>query len=456
MSEFRAPTFRPRLFILLLLSLFLGACGGGRLADQPHARDSAVIAQRPTSPSQATPAQPLAGPKVQLGIDVLEQQDFECLRNRRVGLLTHAAGVNRFGIPSIEVLRRSSKVSLVALYAVEHGLYSELGAEKPYPDHRDSRTGLPVYSLYNGKSRYPSPAQLEPIDVLVIDLQDIGTRSYTYVSAMRYAMEACFKQGKEVVVLDRPNPLGGLKIDGPFLDEQWMSYVGAFRVPYVHGMTIGELAHMSKELPGILKISDKQRMEGKLTVIPMRGWTRTMRWPETGLRWVPTSPMIPDFAAVLGYPMTGLGCYLGGFRHGIGKNYPFRGISHKQLKPEQLVRELNACGIRGVRFRLVNTLNGQGKSVPGVYADIVDWNAWRPTELSLQLMRLACRIETKNPFSTAKQGDLNGFLRHVGSTELVDALRKDGARINLERFQRNFDQQCLNYRNVARKYWLYY
>jgi len=147
-----------------------------------------------------------------------------------------------------------------------------------------------VYSLYSGvaykgKSFKASPTQLKNIDALVVDLQDIGTRSYTFTSAMKLAVEACFENGKEIIILDRPNPLGGLKVDGPPLDAQWMSYVGAFRVPYVHGLTMGELARMVREshAPGGIDVTDAQRAAGKLTVITMRGWTRAMRWSETGL-----------------------------------------------------------------------------------------------------------------------------------------------------------------------------
>ena len=165
---------------------------------------------------------------------------------------------------------------------------------------------------------------LSKIDALVIDLQDVGVRCYTYVSCMRYAMEACFENQVEVVVLDRPNPLGGEKMAGPTIDEKWMSYVGAFPMPFVHGMTIGELALWSKKTPGVLKVADSVRKLGKLTIVPMLGWKREMTWPQTGLRWIPTSPNIPSLDSVAGYPMTGLGAQLGGFRHGIGTDHPFR------------------------------------------------------------------------------------------------------------------------------------
>ena len=165
---------------------------------------------------------------------------------------------------------------------------------------------------------------------LVIDLQDVGVRCYTYVSCMRYVMEACFESGVEVVVLDRPNPLGGLKTAGPMIDQECISYVGAFPMPFVHGMTIAELALWSKQTPGVLKIEDKVRKKGKLTLVPMQGWSRNMTWPDTGLAWIPTSPNIPTLDSVAGYPMTGLGAQMGNFKHGIGTKYPFRFLTFEE------------------------------------------------------------------------------------------------------------------------------
>ena len=270
-----------------------------------------------------------------LGVDVLSAGKFKHLTGKRVGLLTHPAGVNGHGLSTVEVLRRSPLVNLVALYGPEHGIYGDEKANVPVLDRVDRRTGLPVYSLY-GKYRRPTPEMLANIDTLVVDLQDVGVRSYTYVSCMRYAMEACFENNVEMVVLDRPNPLGGLKVDGPPLDRKFMSYVGAFQVPYVHGLTIGELARMAKETPGSLKTSESARKKGRLRIIPMTGWKRSMLWTQTGLRWKPTSPYIPDLSAVLGYPMTGLGAQMGGFRHGIGTDYPFRFLTFKGKTLQEL------------------------------------------------------------------------------------------------------------------------
>jgi len=392
---------------------------------------------------------------VMLGIDVLEEMRFAPIQGKRVGLLTHRAGVNRAGVQTIEVLRRAPNVRLAALFSVEHGLYGDLPANQVIQDYVDPRTRLPVHSLYNGKSRKPLPAQLKDIDVLVIDLQDIGTRSYTYISAMRLAVEACFENGKEVVVLDRPNPLGGLKVDGPPLDREWMSYVGAWRVPYVHGLTIGELAQIGKRVPGYLQVSDAVRERGRLTVVPMKGWRRSMRWPETGLTFVPTSPYVQDFESTVGYAMSGLGCQLGGFTHGIGRAYPFRGIGFKGKTAEVIVKELEAQKIPGLAFRVLTVKGADGKPVKGAYVEVKDWNAWRPTELSFHLMRIACTWSPPNPFLAATPAQAELFNKHTGSTAWWQALTRDGSRVNVAGFVTDWSQKAVAFQQISRRYWLY-
>lgn len=411
----------------------------------------------PSSPGSYAPPQTsyASGGPVYLGIDVLEQQGFAAVKGKRIGLLTHPAGVNRRGERTVDVLRRAPGVRLAVLFGPEHGINGDAPAEITVPNSTDRRTGLPVYSLY-GAFRKPTPKMLAGLDALVIDLQDIGTRSYTYVSAMRLAMEACFENNVEVIVLDRPNPLGGIKVDGPTLDRQWTSYVGSFRVPYVHGLTIGELARMAKSAPGVLDVSASVRERGKLTVIPMRGWKRSMLWTDTGLRWIPTSPNIPDFAAVLGYPMTGLGCILGGFSHGTGDSNPFRGIAHRSVKSEQLEKDLNACRIPGIRLQRVAITTPDGRSGKGLFIQIADFDSWRPTELSFYLMKLACKYDSRNPFASASSNSVSLFMKHMGSSAFMEALKRDGARVDVEAFVRDCQNHARVYQQQARKYWLYY
>jgi uncharacterized protein YbbC (DUF1343 family) len=272
---------------------------------------------------------------------------------------------------------------------------------------------------------------------------------------MRYAIEACFENGVEVVVLDRPNPLGGLKVSGPLLDSEWMSGVGGFRVPYVHGLTIGELARMAADAPGVLKIDEKKRAAGHLVVIPMQGWRRAMRWPETGLTFVPTSPLVQDFAAVVGYATVGLGCEKTGFTHGIGKLYPFRGIGYKGRTADELEKEFTGLHLAGLKFRKVSAPQTNGKPGAGIYVDIADWDAWDPVELSFSMMRLACRFNPPNPFARLDAVQARGFNIYTGSTAWWNALRRDGARVNLEAFLQQWREQDRIYQQQSRKYWLY-
>jgi uncharacterized protein YbbC (DUF1343 family) len=406
---------------------------------------------------------------VQLGIDVLEAEGFAPLRGKRFALLTHPAGVDHRGVSTIDILRHAPGLRLVALFGTEHGVYGGPAATN-YQDKLDPRTGLMVFSLYNGNMQLvhqPSAAQLKGIDALVIDLQDIGSRSYTFTGAMKQAMEGCFLHHVEVIILDRPNPLGGLKVDGPMLDPQWVgpNLVNAFNVPYVHGMTIGELARMAKYQPGILKIPEAARLQGKLTVIPMQGWRRSMRWPETGLTWVPTSPYVPDFAAIAGYPLTGLGTFPGiaNFSHGVGKHpdgspqYPFRGISHKYVKPEVLEKELNALHLPGVRFRRISVPNMKVGQPPatGLFIEITDWDEWHPTDLNFYLMQLDCRYSPHNPYAAVHAGDAGGFLRQMGSTAFFNDLVVHGARVDVASYLRAWDAKAAAFQQRSRQFWLY-
>jgi uncharacterized protein YbbC (DUF1343 family) len=441
-----------RAFGLRTFSLLLLLCPGAAAAE-PW---SGAI------PKISIAGPPPTEPQILLGIDVLEANGFAAIKGKRVGLLTHPAGVNRAGVSTIDVLRRAPGVQLVALFGAEHGVHGVVNADVEIADGLDPRTGLRVFSLYN-RTRKPTRAMLKGIDVFVIDLQDIGTRSFTFVSAMRRAMEGCFEHGVEVVVLDRPNPLGGLKVDGPLLDAALArnNYVGAFRVPYVHGLTIGELARMTKAAPS-LDFPDEARARGKLTVIPMRGWTRSMRWPDTGLKWIPPSGGIKDFETALGYPMVGLGTYFNpasnfdiGFRHGVGPGLAFRGLTHKSFRAEALEKELRALRIPGIEIRRITAPDRNGNPTPGVYVDIVDYDAWNPTELNFHLMKLACKFEPANPFAPAPGRGFASFLLHLGSIDFLNDLAIRGAAIDLDAWLRGWREQVKIYRQQSRKYWLY-
>lgn len=262
---------------------------------------------------------------VELGIDVLQKNNFDLLRGKRVGLVTNQTGVNSSGEKTRLLLKKH--VNLVALYTPEHGLDGTEKAGVEVRSRRDPLTGLTAYSLY-GDTRKPTPQMLAGIDVLVLDMQDIGCRSYTYISTMGKCLQACAEQGKEFIVLDRPNPIGGNRVEGQGIDPKWISFVGQFPVPYVHGMTMGELALMANA-------KGWMGPHCNLQVVKMRGWSREMTWPMTGLRWVPPSPNIPNEMSPNYYVITGeVGELAGGLDQGLFSPRAFQVIGAHWVKPQ--------------------------------------------------------------------------------------------------------------------------
>jgi len=282
----------------------------------------------------------IAEAKTELGIDVLQKMNFAPLVGRRIGLVTNQTGVNGVGVRTRVVLRRSPVVNLVALFTPEHGLDGTEKAGKYVATRRDPVTGLLAHSLY-GSTRKPTPKMLAGIDTLVYDMQDIGARSYTYISTMILCMKACGELGIEFVVLDRPNPLGGLRVQGPPIDPRWISFVGQIPVPYVHGMTACEIARMAVGMGWA---------PCKLRVIDMRGWRRSMEWPDTGLRWVQTSPNIPRETSPGYYVVTGLIGSLSGVDIGVGGPTPFEFVTAPFLDGAKFTRDLRRLPMPGIRF----------------------------------------------------------------------------------------------------------
>jgi len=395
-----------------------------------------------------------ANSRILMGVDYLEARNFDILQGKRVGLLTHPAGVNSQGKSTVLLLHTSEAVNLTALFGPEHGIYGDEKASVPVDDKIDHRTNLPVFSLY-GKFRKPTAKMLANLDCVVIDLQDVGVRCYTYVSCMRYVMEACFEAGVEVIVLDRPNPLGGLKVAGPMIDPEWISYVGAFPMPFVHGMTIAELALWSKQTSGILKIEEQVRKKGKLTLVPMQNWERSMTWPSTGLTWYPTSPNIPTLDSVAGYPMTGLGAQMGKFKHGIGTQYPFRFLTYEGKSSADVKKALEELRLKGLSYKILDTTDSSGKKISGVYIAIQNWSEWQPTELAFAMMQLSARWQSPSPFKNAKKSEINLFNKHVGSSAWWDHLQGSGGQVNPGPFLKRWNAEVANFRRQVMPYLIY-
>ncbi len=279
---------------------------------------------------------------MELGIDRLEQENFAPLQGRRVGLITNQTGVDSRGLKTRLILMRARGVRLAALFTPEHGLDGTETAGKYVATRRDPLTGLTAYSLY-GPTRKPDPRMLEGIDMLVYDMQDIGCRSYTYVSTLVKCMEAAGEKGIPLMVLDRPNPLGGNRLEGPPIEPQWISFVGQLPVPYIHGMTVGELARMANGMGWA-------GPRCALTIVEMRGWRREMTWADTGLRWVPTSPNIPRSTSPAYYVVTGMIGELAGLETGVGSAEPFEIIGAKWLDARRFTSALRALHLSGVTF----------------------------------------------------------------------------------------------------------
>ncbi|GMU21460.1 MAG: hypothetical protein AMXMBFR13_15530 [Phycisphaerae bacterium] len=283
--------------------------------------------------------------KVQPGIEVLAADGFRLLAGKRVGLITNPTGVTSDLRSTADVLHGAAGVKLVALYGPEHGVRGDFAGGGHVADARDAATGLPVFSLY-GKTRKPTPEMLKGVDVLVYDIQDNGCRSYTFISTMTVAMEAAAENNIAFVVLDRPDPLTGRRIEGRPLDLKFKSFVGQLPIPYVYGMTCGELARMINS-EGWLAGGRKCR----LTVVPMRGWRREMTFEETGLPWVPTSPHLPRADTSLFYAATGIMGELQVINEGVGYTLPFELAGVPFMDAARLAEALNARRLSGVVFR---------------------------------------------------------------------------------------------------------
>ena len=295
-----------------------------------------------------------ATPVVKTGVEVLAERDFEPLKGKRVGLVTNPSGVDSQLRSTIDILFNAPDVNLVALYGPEHGVRGDVYAGGKISDSVDSSTGLPVFSLY-GTTRKPTSEMLKGIDVMVYDIQDVGVRSYTFISTLGLVMEACAPLGIEVVVLDRPNPMGGNKIEGCYVEPAFFSFVSQYRIPYVYGLTVGELAVLiNEEGLNCGQKGDQKPSKCKLTVVPMEGWTRDMLYEDTRLPWVLPSPNIPFKESAVYYASSGICGELYGFMNvGVGYTLPFELFGATWVDPLALKAELESYQIEGVSFRTI-------------------------------------------------------------------------------------------------------
>lgn len=389
--------------------------------------------------------------QVKPGIEVLRDNNFEALKGKRVGLITNPTGVDNNLKSTVDILAEAADVKLVGLYGPEHGVRGDIHAGDKVDNTIDEKTGVPVYSIY-GKTRKPTPEMLRDVDVLVYDIQDNGCRSYTFISSMGLAMEACAELGKEFMVLDRPNPVGGNIVEGNLVEDDCVSFVSQFPIPYLYGMTPGELAQYLNE-EGLLGEGKKV----KLSVIPMEGYTRDMNFTDTGMPWVLPSPHMPTAESVTYYPATGILGELYFMSIGVGYTLPFKLMCAEWINAEDFARRMNELKIPGVNFRPIHIkpfyATGQGKNLQGVEIYITDPEKAPITLIQFYAMEvLADMYPEGRIFENADEDRFNMFDKVCGSKEIRKRFAKNYKVADIEDYW-NKDNE--SFRAKSSKYFLY-
>lgn len=395
--------------------------------------------------------------KVRPGIEVLESRGFEGLKGKRVGLVTNPSGVDRNLRSTIDILHDAKDVELVALFGPEHGVRGDAYAGDKVSDDVDPVTGVKVFSIY-GKYREPSQEMLDGIDVMVYDIQDVGTRSYTFISTLGLVMRACAKKGIEVMVLDRPNPLGGLKVEGCCVEPGYYSFVSEFEIPYIYGLTVGELAIMINE-EGLNRGEKgyETALKCKLSVIPMDGWRRKMSYIETGLPWVLPSPNIPYPQSAVNYPSSGItGEFNNYLNIGIGYTLPFETFAAEWIDAEALKKELDSYHLPGIAFRIIHYKpiagSSKGKLLHGVQFYYTDYDAADITLTQFYVMQAVNRLYPEhNPFEMSK--DRIGMFDKVCGTDYVR--RNFSKRMEVSDIIDYWNKDVKKFKTLSKKYYIY-
>lgn len=395
--------------------------------------------------------------KVRPGIEVLESRGFEGLKGKRVGLVTNPSGVDRNLRSTIDILHDAKDVELVALFGPEHGVRGDAYAGDKVSDDVDPVTGVKVFSIY-GKYREPSQEMLDGIDVMVYDIQDVGTRSYTFISTLGLVMRACAKKGIKVMVLDRPNPLGGLKVEGCCVEPGYYSFVSEFEIPYIYGLTVGELAIMINE-EGLNRGEKgyEPALKCKLSVIPMDGWRRKMSYIETGLPWVLPSPNIPYPQSAVNYPSSGItGEFNNYLNIGIGYTLPFETFAAEWIDAEALKKELDSYHLPGIAFRIIHYKpiagSSKGKLLHGVQFYYTDYEAADITLTQFYVMQAVNRLYPEhNPFEMSK--DRIGMFDKVCGTDYVR--RNFSKRMEVSDIIDYWNKDVKKFKTLSKKYYIY-
>lgn len=399
----------------------------------PAGQPNPLPPPQPSSPVPSPPPSEAEQPDqpsevIQLGNEILFSDYYDLIKGKKVGLITNQSGVNSKGISTIEQLWKDQNVKLTALYGPEHGIDGKALAGSYVESYTHSEYQIPVYSLY-GKTRTPTKEMLSDIDVLLFDMQDVGARWYTYISTLNYAMKAAKENNVPIIVLDRPNPLGGTIVEGPIAEDAYLTFVGVDNLPMAHGMTIGELS-----------LFFNRKIGADITVIPMQGYTRDMIFQDTGLTWVQTSPMLPSIDSVFSYMATGLGDGTGVFQ----SDY-FKWVGSKGMDSNKFAQLLNQSNLPGVRF-IPETKGTSG----GVKLEITDPHTFNPAKTGIYVLAYAKQL---THFTVPKSGkDIVMFDKIMGSSKMGQYL---DAGLTPQEMEAKYESELNQFKEVRKNYLLY-
>lgn len=387
---------------------------------------------------------------IETGIEVLKKENFKSLEGKKVGLITNPTGVDNMMKSTIDILHEAPNVELVALFAPEHGVRGDKHAGDAVDNIVDPNTNLPVYSLH-GKTKIPTDEMLEGIDALVYDIQDIGCRSFTYISTMGLAMEKCAEKGIEFIVLDRPNPLGGYKVEGGLVDDDVISFVSQFKIPYLYGLTCGELALL-------LNGENMLKAKANLKVIAMKNWKRDMLYEATGLQWIPSSPHIPQPISAIFYPVSGILGELGYMSIGVGYTIPFQLFGADWLEAEKLATSLNGLNLPGIYFRPLYFRPfyavGQGENLQGVQVHIMDYEKAGLSDIQFYVMQQIAELyPDRAVFDHANEKRFNMFDKVSGSKFVREEFTKTNKFSSIKEF---WYGKVPEFKEKSKKYYLYH
>lgn len=389
--------------------------------------------------------------RVKVGAEILIEKHLDLIKGKKIGIVTNHTGILPDGRHIVDVLNEIEDVKVVALFGPEHGIRGEVPDGKSISHGVDTKTGIPVFSLY-GEVKKPTTEMLKDIDVLIFDIQDVGARFYTYISTMSYCMEACAEMGKKFIVLDRPNPVRGVYVDGPILEPRFKSFVGLHPIPVAHGMTVGELAKMFNEEAWL-----ENGMKADLTVIKMENYSRKLWFDQTGLPWIKPSPNMMTLKTAIVYTAT---CFIEGTNvsEGRGTQHPFEWIGAPWIDGSKLANELNSYNLPGVRFEPISFIptdiekvtvdpKYEGERCGGIYLNVYDREKFEPVKVGVYILYALKKLHPdKFKWRTAGQDRLWG-------TDKIRLMIDEGKKP--EEIIKTWESELKKFLGIRQKYLLY-